>query len=226
MCPDGATTARSASARPTIDMSKHSETTSPATKVQLDRKLSRDEINALDIKAYRGPVEIVRSRKHAHGAVRKLMKEPLLGFDTETRPAFKKGVSYDPALVQLAGRDRVYIFQLQFLDDLQDLFAVLADGKIVKAGVSVADDLKELRALSDFAPAGVVDIGNCARRCGMHHHGLRGLAALMLGFRITKAGAKYNWSMPRLHQSAIRYAATDAWVGRELYLAMQQHGCI
>jgi len=157
-------------------------------------------------------------------AVRKLKKERLLGFDTETRPAFRKGESYPTSLVQIAGSQRVYIFQLRYLENLGKLFALLAERKIVKAGVAIADDLKDLRELSDFKPAGCIDIGDCARRCGMQHHGLRGLAAVMLGVRIAKTNRRYNWSLARLKRSAIRYAATDAWMGRELYLAMQKHG--
>ncbi len=207
-------------------MAKQKKIDVSAANVSLTRKLSRDEINSLDIRAYQGPIELVRSRKHMLSAVRKLRRERLLGFDTETRPVFKKGVSYPTALVQVVIRNCVYIFQLRFLGDLGKLFSVLANKKIIKAGVSIADDVKALRTLSDFKPAGFVDIGDCARKCGMQHHGLRGLAALLLGFRITKSGQRYNWALPRLRQSAIRYAATDAWVGRELYLVMRERGCI
>lgn len=192
----------------------------------LQRKLSAEDINALEIRAYEGRVQIVRSDTHMLSAVRKLGKERLLGFDTETRPAFEKGESYPPSLVQLAARNCVYIFQLQFLEKPAKLFALLASGKIVKAGVSVSDDVKDLRKLSDFVPSGFVDIGDHARKCGMQHHGLRGLTALLLGFRISKSKRSYNWSVPDLRRSAVRYAATDAWVGRELYLAMKKHNCI
>lgn len=192
----------------------------------LQRKLSAHDINALEIRAYEGRLEIVRSQKHMLSAVRKLKKERLLGFDTETRPAFEKGVSYPPSLVQLAAGNCVYIFQLQFIEKPAKLFSILASEKIVKAGVSVSDDVKDLRSVSEFVPAGFVDIGDRARKCGMQHHGLRGLTALLLGFRISKSKRRYNWSVPDLSRSAIRYAATDAWVGRELYLTMQHHGCL
>jgi len=192
----------------------------------LDRKLSRDEINELEIRAYEGPVEVVRSDRHMLSAVRQLKKERLLGFDTETRPAFEKGVSYPTSLLQVATRSCAYVFQLQFLENTERLLSVLTNGKIIKAGVSVADDVKALRALSDFEPAGFVDVGDHARKCGIQHHGLRGMAALLLGFRISKTSRRYNWSVPNLRPSAIRYAATDAWVGRELYLVMKERGCI
>lgn len=200
--------------------------TPPVPKVNLVQKLSRDEINELELKSYDGPIEVVRTQAHMLEAVRELKKETLLGFDTETRPAFKKGVSYPTSLLQLAGDNTVYIFQLQFLDDFSKLFSILANKKIIKAGVSIADDVKELQQLAPFNAAGFVDLGKCARDRDMMHHGLRGLAALLLGFRITKSGQRYNWSRPRLNNYAIKYAATDAWIGRKLYLIMKEHGCL
>jgi len=207
-------------------MAKRENRGANSSRFPLDRKLTRDEINSLDIKAYQGPVELVRSHEHMLSAVRRLRKECLLGFDAETRPAFEKGVSYPTALVQLAACNCVYIFQLRFLGDPGELFSVLANRRIIKAGVAISDDVKALRELSDFEPAGLVDIGRCARKCGIQHHGLRGLAALLLGFRVSKSSRRYNWALPRLRQSAIKYAATDAWVGRELYVAMKERGCI
>lgn len=192
----------------------------------LNRKLSRDEINDLDINSYDGPIELVRSDKDMRESVKALKSEKLLGFDTETRPAFKKGVSYPTSLLQLASSNCVYVFQLQFINDLETLFSLLADENIIKAGVSVSDDVKDLRKLSEFEAAGFSDIGDAARRHGIPHHGLRGLTALLMGFRITKSGQKYNWSLPRLRRSAVVYAATDAWVGRELHMIMEKRNCI
>jgi ribonuclease D len=192
----------------------------------LTRKLSRDEINDLELTAYQGQIALVRTHEDMLRAISELDKETLLGFDTETRPVFQKGVSYPTSLLQLAGENRVYVFQLQFLSELDKLFALLANKDIIKAGVAIDGDMKDLQELSDFKPANLVDLGDCARKTKMKHHGLRGLTALLLGFRITKSGQKYNWSVPKLRNSAIKYAATDAWVGRELYLIMQERGCI
>jgi ribonuclease D len=197
-----------------------------AAEVRLDRKMTAEEINALPITSYQGRIELVRSHEHMLHAVRELKRDRLLGFDTETRPVFKKGVSHPVALLQLASADGVYVFQLRFCGHLEALFSLLADPETLKAGVSIADDVKGVRALLNFEPAGFVDVGDCARRRGMLHHGLRGMAALLLGVRIGKSCRTYNWALPNLRPSAIQYAATDAWVSRELYLAMQEHGCL
>ncbi len=144
-------------------MTKRENGSANSSKYPLGRKLTRDEINSLDIGAYQGPVELVRSHEHMLKAARKLQEERLLGFDSETRPAFKKGVSHPTALVQLAASNCVYVFQLRYLKDLGELFSVLANRKIIKAGVATSDDTKALRELSDFEPAGFVDVGRCAQ---------------------------------------------------------------
>ncbi len=207
-------------------MPKENTIISEAKKNPLSRKLSRDDINDLELTAYQGQITLVRSNDDMLRAIAVLQKETLLGFDTETRPVFRKGISYPTSLLQLAGENRVYIFQLQFLSELDKLFAILANTDIIKAGVAIDGDINDLKELSDFKPANLIDLGDCARKAKMKHHGLRGLTALLLGFRITKSGQKYNWSVPKLRNSAIRYAATDAWVGRELYLIMQERGCL
>src|SRR3989339_27743 len=188
----------------------------------LKRKLTEDEINRLELGVYQGEINVIHSHEHMLAAVKKLRREKLLGFDTETRPSFKKGVSYPPALIQLAGKDSAYIFQLQSIKLPRELADILANPKIVKAGVAISRDLKELRTLTDFEPRGFVDLGVEAKNLGMQHHGLRGLAAILLGCRISKSAKLTRWDNPRLPQQALIYAATDAWIGRRIYEAMQK----
>lgn len=185
-------------------------------------RMQKDEINERPIKKYEGIVHLIRSEAELPEAVRLLEKESLLGFDTETRPAYRKGESYPPALLQLAGANEVFVFQLKFTGLPRPLLGILANSDIIKAGVSLNHDISELRNLAQFEPAGFVDIGNLAKKNGIQNHGLRGLAAVLLGFRISKSAKTSNWGSNELTPSQIRYAATDAWVGRELYLEMQK----
>ncbi len=152
----------------------------------------------------------------------KLAGHTLLGFDTETRPAYKKGESYLPSLLQLACEDEVYIFQLKQLGLAKPLRDILADPAIIKAGVALDYDISELKKLSSFNVAGFTDLGNLAKKAGIKNHGLRGLAAVLLGFRISKGAQTSNWAKNVLTPQQIQYAATDAWVGRRLYLSLQQ----
>ena len=159
-------------------------------------------------------------------AVRALRRETLLGFDTETRPSFQKGETHPPALIQLAGKDAVYLFHLPGLGLPAELTDLLTDARIVKAGVANDRDLRELRGLRDFAPRGFVDLGECAAAYGIPHQGLRGLAAVLLGCRISKGARFTNWERTDLDDRALQYAATDAWIGRRIYEALQAAGCL
>jgi len=190
-----------------------------------DRKLSHEEINQLAITSYQGPMHVVASHQHMQAAVAELSRETLLGFDIEKRPSFQKGESHPPALIQLAGAKAVFIFQLRKLGLPVELTTLLANGRIIKAGVAVGRDLQELRALTEFQPAGFVDLGLCSKHCGMKHNGLRGLAAVLLGCRISKGARLTKWDQPELPERALRYAATDAWIGRRIYEALSERGC-
>ena len=144
----------------------------------------------------------------------------MVGFDTETRPAFRVGERYLPSLAQVATSRAVWIFPLQRLDCSAALSALLANAAIVKAGVSMADDLRNLKALFPFEERAVVDVGKLARRQGIKQSGVRNLAGLLLGYRIPKGGATSNWASARLTPQQLVYAATDAWVCRELFLRL------
>jgi len=182
-------------------------------------------INRLPICRYEGPVSVVRNQAGLSGALRALEAERLLGFDTETRPAFKKGVKHAPALLQLAGSGGVYVFQLAAVGLPAPLRALLADGARIKAGVALGHDVRELRTIADFAPAGFVELEKLARSAGLKNYGLRGLAAALLGVRISKKVRLSNWAAAHLSTDQIAYAATDAWISRELYLRFEQAGC-
>ena len=187
-----------------------------------DRRMSKDEINDCPMKRWNGPTSVVRNKDELAAAMGKLAGHTLLGFDTETRPAYKKGESYLPSLLQLASDKEVFIFQLKHLGLAKPLRQILADASIIKAGVSLDFDIRELKKLSVFKAAGFMDLGNIAKKAGIKNHGLRGLAAVLLGLRISKGAQTTNWARDVLTRQQIQYAATDAWVGRKLYLSLEQ----
>ncbi len=187
-----------------------------------DRRMTKVEINDCPIRKWAGPVDVISSRDGVERAVEQLGSETILGFDTETRPAFKKGQKYLPALLQLASGERVYLFQLSQTGLPDSLVSILADPTIVKAGVSLSYDLRELKKLTMFNEGGFVGLGRMSRNRGIINNGLRGLAAVVLELRISKTAQTTNWAKQELTRSQIVYAATDAWVGRELYLKLLQ----
>jgi len=190
------------------------------------RKLRSEEINALPMVRYEGEVRLVRSEGELEEALDLLAREELLGFDTETRPSFRKGRVNQPALIQLAASDRIFLLQLAFVPFGAGLASLLSNGKILKVGVGIWDDLRELGKLYPFEGAGAVDLGDLARSLKLPTQGLRSMAANLMGWRISKGPRCSNWSLSDLSPRQIAYAATDAWIGRELYLKMREVGLL
>ena len=190
------------------------------------RSLSKDEINALPLRRYNGAVHIVNSKLMLRKALAGLTGERVLGFDTETRPTFGKGPENPPALLQLATSQATYLFQLQRVSLPESIRNILSNSEIIKAGIAVHDDIRVLQRIAPFQAAGFVDLSDIARRNGLQTMGLRNMAANLLGFRISKTAQCSNWEAPRLSPKQILYAATDAWVSRELHFRIQDLGLL
>lgn len=201
---------------------RNTRTESDASSDAARPRMTKDQINAHPIGKYEGPIHLIRKPEQVERAVRELERETVLGFDTETRPTFRAGQSYPPAVLQLVGEHAAYVFQLRCCRLSHPLLGLLADSRIVKAGVAWDRDVNELKKLASFTPAGFVDLGELAKKAGCTHHGLRGLATLLLGFRVSKSSQTSNWDRDTLTPAQIQYAATDAWVGRELYQKLLQ----
>lgn len=197
-----------------------------ATPSGLPETISREDLAALPIRRYQGPVHLVAAARELDQAMDDIRRERVVGFDTETRPAFNKGESYPPCLVQVATAKAVYLFQLRLVDCGAALAELLNAPNIVKAGVALAHDLRQLMQLFPLEPDAVLDLGGVARRHGMRQTGLRNLAGILMGFRIPKGTRTSNWAASRLSPAQIEYAATDAWASRELYLCFQRLGLL
>ena len=188
------------------------------------RVISRDEINELPIRRWEGEVRVVANAHEAAAALTEVLQDTVVGFDTETRPAFRAGESYPPSLAQVATARAVYLFQVQRADLAAAVARMLSEEHIVKAGVGVADDLKSLKKVVAFHEKSIADLGTLAQRHGLKQSGVRNLAGMFLGFRIPKGTKTSNWARHTLTGQQIVYAATDAWACRELYLKFRELG--
>lgn len=186
--------------------------------------ITREEVNALPIRRYEGEIVLVETPAQLERAMADLRGERVAGFDTETRPAFRPGESYAPSLAQLATARAVYLFPVQRMDFSAPLREAMESARLVKAGVSVAEDLRQLQKMFSFERRNVVDVGDIAKKQGLKQSGVRNLAALLLGFRIPKGAKTTNWAARRLSPQQLVYAATDAWACRELYLKLESIG--
>ena len=186
------------------------------------QRISREEIGELPIGRYEGPVCLVAAPPDLRRAMEDIRQESVIGFDTETRPAFRPGESYLPSVVQFATASAVYLLQVQQHDYSAAMREIFSSAQIIKAGVSVSDDLRNLKKLVEFEESAVVDLGKVAKRHGLKQTGVRNLAGIFLALRIPKGAKTTNWAAPRLTPQQISYAATDAWACRELYLRFKQ----
>ncbi|MGC2519184.1 MAG: 3'-5' exonuclease [Burkholderiales bacterium] len=180
----------------------------------------------LPIRRYAGKLCVVATPHDLAHALADLRQERVVGLDTETRPAFRKGEVHLPCLAQAATAHAVYLFPLRHRDAHPVLAELLSEPRIVKAGVGLAHDLRALQRVFAFVEKNVLDLGGVARSSGLEQSGVRNLAGIFLGFRIPKGARTSNWAAPQLTAAQITYAATDAWACRELFLRFQGLGML
>ena len=190
------------------------------------RSIAREDLANLPIRRYEGTVSLVETLDDLAQARADFRQERVIGLDTETRPSFHRGQSHLPCLVQAATARAVYLFQLRRLDVFPALAEFLANPAAVKTGVGLAHDLSQLKQVFPFDVANALDLGVVARRRGLAQTGVRNLAGMFLGFRVPKGNRTSNWAAARLSPAQITYAATDAWVCRELYLRFESLGML
>ena len=186
------------------------------------RSITKEDLAGLPIRRYDGVVSLVATPQELKEAREDIRNERVVGLDTETRPSFRKGETHLPCLVQAATARAVYLFQLSRLDVFPPLVELLAKREVIKAGIGLAHDLRQLKQVFPFDVENSVDLGVIARRRGFGQTGVRNLAGLLLGYRIPKGNRTSNWAAPRLSPAQVTYAATDAWVCRELYLRFEE----
>lgn len=185
------------------------------------RALLPEEFALLPQARFEGEVIVAENPGQALDALKLLESAAVLGFDTETRPTFKRGVCYQPSLVQFAGENLVVLVRAGAFGAWDALASVIGNEAVVKAGVAVRDDLTALNKIGPVTPKAFEDVGEWAKRFGWPVTGLRNLAAGLLGLRVSKKARLTNWEARTLTEAQIAYAATDAWVSRELFLAMR-----
>ncbi len=186
--------------------------------------ITKEEIARLAIRTYEGPICLVASAHDLERAMCVIRDEHVVGLDTETKPTFHKNQFHLPCLVQIAAASAVYLFQLKRMECSGALAEVLENPALIKAGVGLTNDFSSLKKVFSFEPQNIVDLSLAAQRHGINQSGVRNLAARLLGFRVSKGCSTSNWDRSRLTPKQIIYAATDAWVCRELFLRFKQLG--
>jgi ribonuclease D len=193
---------------------------------EIVRAISREEMADLPVGRYDGDVCLVRTTQDLEHALEDFHQEKFVGFDTETRPSFRTGDRHLPCLIQAATARVVYLFRLRQESDFQVPAGLVAEPGILKVGIGLADDIRALKVLYPFEESSTLDLGAVARDYGLGQTGVRNLAGIFMKIRIPKRTKTSNWAAPKLSAAQIHYAATDAWICRELFLRFRSLGMI
>lgn len=182
------------------------------------------ELDKLEYASFPGKIYIIDGvGSEFNRAIAYLRSQKVIGFDTETRPCFGPNQPrYGVALLQLSGPGKAFLFRVNRLGMHRRLCSLLADKKIVKVGAAIHDDIRGLQKLHEFDPAGFVDLQKIVADYGIRDKSVKKMTAIILGFRISKTQQLSNWEADALSDSQCKYAATDAWVCREMYLKLMK----
>ena len=179
--------------------------------------ISIEEISERELSWFKGEIITVEDMKTFNEVFPRLLGEELLGFDTETRPTFKKGRKNKVSLIQLSSGTLACLFRINKMGLPDALAELLADPAVIKAGVAVHDDIRFLKGVKKFEPSGFIDLQVFVKDFGIQSSGLKKLVAIILGFRISKRQQVTDWEAEDLTEAQQIYAATDAWVCHQIY---------
>ena len=184
--------------------------------------ITTGEIEHLEYASFPGNIYVIDGvGAEFNMAVNYLRAQKIIGFDTETRPCFSPNQPrYEVSLLQLSGPDKAFLFRLNKIGMHRRLCNILSSERIVKVGAAIHDDIRGLQRLRDFKAEAFVDLQKIGWEWGIRDKAVKKMAAIILGIRISKTQQLSNWEADKLSESQCKYAATDAWVCREMYLKL------
>ena len=186
--------------------------------------ISPEGIEKLEYASFPGKIFVIDNvGAEFNRAIAYLRSQKVIGFDTETRPCFGPNQPrYGVSLLQLSGPEKAFLFRLKNMGMHRRLCNLLADKRIIKVGAAIHDDIRGLQKLKEFEPGNFVDLQQIVWEYGIRDKSVKKMTAIILGFRISKSQQLSNWEADVLTESQCKYAATDAWVCREMYLKLMK----
>ena len=184
--------------------------------------ITSEELEGLPLVKFTGEIIVVERPEHFKTVTDELKGEKIIGFDTETKPSFKKGTRHEVSLLQLATADKAFLIRLNKTGLTGEMLTLFASPGIIKAGVGIRDDIRALKRLGDFEPAGFVEVQDFAREAGLEDISLKKLAALVMNVRVSKRQRLSNWEAETLTESQLNYAATDAWAALHIFKGLNK----
>ncbi|MDE6547374.1 MAG: 3'-5' exonuclease domain-containing protein 2, partial [Muribaculaceae bacterium] len=176
----------------------------------MEVSISKEQLAALPPAQFQGTITIIDDPETVESAVSRLRESDLIGFDTETRPSFKKGQSFNVALLQLASDNECFLFRLNKIGMPEPLKALLEDKTLQKVGLSLHDDFRNLHKKYEFEPDGFIELQQYVTQWNITDKSLSKLFGILFGKRISKSQRLSNWEAEQLAESQQNYAALDA----------------
>jgi len=186
--------------------------------------VSKDEIKNYSIEKFTGKIHVIEKENDVLASYSFLKKQKILGFDTESKPTFKKGVSSKVSLIQFTTEDQAFLFRINKIGFNEKLIDIISDKKIKKIGIAIFDDIKALQKIKSFESNSIIDLNQLALNLGFESIGAVKLSILILGFAISKSVRLSNWERENLSISQLEYAATDAWICNMIYKKLLNEG--
>ena len=188
------------------------------------KSISPEDIEKLEYASFPGKITVIDSvGAEFNRAIVYLRSQKVIGFDTETRPCFGPNQPrYGVSLLQLSGPEKAFLFRVKNMGMHRRLCNLLSDKRILKVGAAIHDDIRGLQKLKEFTPGSFVDLQKIVWEYGIKDKSVKKMTAIILGFRISKTQQLSNWEAETLSESQCKYAATDAWVCREMYLKLMK----
>ncbi len=184
--------------------------------------IEKVELASLQPAQFEGTIHVIQGDADAKKAVAALLKEKVLGFDTETKPSFAKGKSNAVCLVQLSTATSCFLFRLKENNCLSILKPLFEDGNVLKIGLSLKDDFHAIHKQMEFEPAGFIDLQPYVKQFGIEDNSLSKIYAIIFNMRISKAQRLTNWEADFLTDKQKNYAALDAWAALRIYEELEK----
>jgi len=188
----------------------------------LYRNTPKTLISTLPKVEFKGKIVVIHSQREVKVAVDFLMRQTIVGIDTETRPSFRKGLVHQVALLQVSTLDICFLFRLNMIGLPDELVHFLEHTEIQKIGLSLKDDIALLKRRSGFTPQGFIDLQDFVKTMGIEDMSLQKLYANVFGEKISKSAQLTNWENTVLTEAQKMYAATDAYTTLRLYLELNR----
>ncbi len=160
---------------------------------------------------------VVNTVEQAKSALETIRRYRVVGFDTETKPSFRKGHTNQVALIQISTGDCCYLFRINKFGFTPELKQFIEDDDIVKVGLSLKDDFHVLNKLHKISPSAFIDLQDMVKDFCIRDCSLQKIYGIIFNERISKSQRLSNWEASLLTTPQQIYASIDAWACIKIY---------